>query len=395
MKVAIIGGGITGLVSAYYLSQKGHQTTIFEKENYLGGLAAGFQQKGWSWYLDNFFHHLFVSDWSARRLINKLGLKSRLIYLRPKTSIFKNNQICQFDSSVSLLKFPFLSFKEKIRTGLVTAYLRTTNDWRPLEKVTAAGWLRKYYGKPAYKTLWQPLLEAKFGKEAEKISMAWFWGRLKKRSVKLGYLNGGFQVLINRLAEEIKKSGGKVYLNREISDFNQLKKDFYRIIITSSSRATKMLGAVNLILVLKEKFLTGGTYWLNINDPGFPFVAVVEQTNFVDKKYYGGNNILYVGGYYPQNHRYFKMSASQIYKEFLPYLKKINPQFDGLSVTGYELRVNKFAQPIIPVNYSQILPKIAKPEPNVFLANMQMVYPWDRGINYAIELGEKTADLVE
>ena len=73
----------------------------------------------------------------------------------------------------------------------------------------------------------------------------------------------------------------------------------------------KMVGAVNLILILKEKFLKENTYWLNVNQSGFPFVAVVEHTNFVNPKHYHNQHILYVGGYYPQTHRYFKIKKKQ------------------------------------------------------------------------------------
>ena len=31
------------------------------------------------------------------------------------------------------------------------------------------------------------------------------------------------------------------------------------------------------------------------------------------------------------------------------------------------------------------------PLPHVYLANIEQVYPWDRGTNYAVELGEKVA----
>ena len=34
------------------------------------------------------------------------------------------------------------------------------------------------------------------------------------------------------------------------------------------------------------------------------------------------------------------------------------------------------------------------PVKGVFLANIQQVYPHDRGTNYAVELGEKVAELV-
>ncbi len=123
-------------------------------------------------------------------------------------------------------------------------------------------------------------------------------------------------------------------------------------------------------------------------------MAVVEHTNFVDPKHYGGKHLLYVGGYYPQNHRYFKMKKEAIFKEFLPYLKKINPKFNSLFIIHYSLFKSKSAQPIIPLSYSKIIPQFETPLPKVYLANMQMVYPWDRGVNYAIELGERVADEV-
>jgi protoporphyrinogen oxidase len=427
MRIAIVGAGITGLTTAYRLSQKGHQVVIFEKEKYPGGLAAGFKKKGWDWHCEYFFHHLFTSDKTAKNLISKLGLTDRLFYLRPKTSIFYQGKNSKFDSPLSLLKFPHLSFLEKLRTGLVTAYLKTPRRWAltpprwknwQFEKITANTWLKKHYGEKPYQILWKPLLKSKFGPYANQISMSWFWARVKKRSSKLGYLEGGFQILIDKLVEKIEKNGGKFYFNQEITCFSDLNHDnkFDRFIFTTPTsvflkilqntsevgfdffevkklKKLKMIGALNLILTLKESFLKDGTYWLNVNDISFPFVAVVEHTNFVSPSYYGGNHILYVGGYYPQNHRFFKMKKEEILNEFLPFLKRINPNYQ-LLITNYYLSGSSSAQPIIPINYSQIIPPHQTPIKNVYLTNMQQIYPWDRGINYAIELGEKVADEV-
>ncbi len=400
MKIAIIGAGITGLTAGYRLSQKGHQVTIFEKEKFSGGLAAGFKKRKWDWHLELFFHHLFTGDIHAKNLIKDLGLEKRLFYLRPKTSIFKKGKIYQFDSPLSVLKFPLISLADRLRTGLITLFLKTSSNWRTLEKFKASSWLKKYYGREVYKILWLPLLKSKFGHQVEKISMAWFWARIKKRSVQLGYLEGGFQLLIDKLEEAIKNRKGKIYLHQEIKNLDEIK-SFDKIIVTVPApkffpeiKLPKMLGAINLTLELKEKFLEEDTYWLNINEEGFPFVAIVEHTNFIDKKYYGNRHLVYVGGYYPQNHHYFKMTKKQIFKEFLPYLKKIKPGFSPLSILHYQLSLNKFAQPVIPVNYSRIVPPHQTPLKNVFLANIQQVYPWDRGINYAIELGDKISKLV-
>ena len=414
MKIGIVGAGITGLTAAYKLSREGHKVVVFEKENYVGGLAAGFTRPSqnalgrvilrsfseggsamgdWDWCLENYFHHLFVSDTTAEELIDEIGLSDKLFFRRPKSSIYYDGKINQFDSPLSVLKFPYLSFPDRLRTGLVTAYLKTTNGWEKFEKVTAQEWLTKFYGQKTYEVLWAPLLRSKFGDYADQISMAWFRARIKKRSSKLGYIEGGFQVLIDKLVEKIEENGGEICLAREISEISEIK-EFDRTIFTTpiESEKLKWVGALNLILLLKEKFLTDGTYWLNINEPNFPFVAVVEHTNFVDKKHYGGNHILYLGGYYPQGHRYFKMSKEEIFEEFLPYLKKINPKFSHLSSLTSHLSTNLFAQPVIPTNYSQLIPSFKTSDPRIFRANMQMVYPWDRGVNYAIELGKKVAN---
>lgn len=406
MRVAIIGGGMTGLTAGLRLAKLGHQVTIFEKEDYLGGLASGFKEKNWRWSLERFFHHFFASDSSAKRLLSELGLSGKLFFIKAKTSIFKEGKISQFDSSLSVLRFPYLSLLEKLRVGWVTLCLKLSNNWQELEKTTATNWLKKNYGQKCFQILWQPLMKGKFDSLADQVSMAWFWARIKKRSLKLGYLEGGFQVLIDKLAGKIEENGGKILLGSEITHFNDLL-GFDKIIITMSMpqffkikslpkdykkkfSQFKFVGALNLILVLKERFLTDGTYWLNINED-YPFVVVVEQTNLIDPKYYGGHHLVYVGGYYSQNHPYFKMNKEEIFKEFFPYLKKINPT---LNTKYYILNTNLFAQPVIPVNYSQIMPKMKTSIPNLFLANQSLIYPWDRGVNYAIKLGEKVSRLI-
>ncbi len=401
MKISIIGAGLTGLTAGFRLSKDGHLVTIFEKGNRLGGLASGFRKDNWQWSLEDFFHHLFTSDNKAKELIAELGLADKLFYVRPKTSIFKDGKIFQFDSPASVMFSPYLSLPEKLRVGFVTGYLKLLGNWQNLEKITATKWLKKYYGQNPYRVLWEPLVRAKFGQEAENVSMAWFWSRIKKRSAKLGYLKGGFQVMIDKLVKQINANKGEIVSGREIKNLEELKKDFEKVIVTTptdvffKTKLPPMLGALNLALSLKERFLPDNTYWLNINEGGFPFVAVVEQTNLVDKKHYGSENILYVGGYYPQNHPYFKMAAPQIFAEFLPYLQEINPNFSSASVISYHLSCSLHAQPVVPTNYSKIIPTFQTEIKNVYLANIQMVYPWDRGMNYAIEMGENVARFVK
>lgn len=421
MRIAIIGGGVAGLTAAFRLTQKKHQVTVFEKERELGGLAASFQESDWDWPLEHYYHHFFTSDEELKGLAAELGLSSKLFYRQPKTSVWVQGQIYRFDTPQSILQFPYLDFTDKARTSLIAFLLKLNPFWRPLEKWTARDFIIKTMGEKTFSLIWEPLLMSKFGRWADEIPASWFWTRIKKRSFSLGYFQGGTQTLIKALAEAIQKNQGRIILNQEVSQVkknsagftvvtNGRKTNFDQVIATVSpavlkqiapeaanqTKELKSLGSLCLILALKESFLIDGTYWLNINDRSFPFVAAVEHTNFIDKKHYGGLHLLYLGGYYPENHPLLQKNKNEVLKSFWPYLKKINPRFNlEKSLVKTYLFKSQYSQPIVNLNYSQILPGIKTSQPGFYWTSLHHVYPQDRGVNYAILAGEKIAHEVE
>ncbi len=165
---------------------------------------------------------------------------------------------------------------------------------------------------------------------------------------------------------------------------NEYKKTFLSL---------KSLGATNLVLRLKRPFFKDNTYWLSVCDLKSPIMAIVEHTNFMDTKHYNNEHLLYLGNYLSQDDPKYRMSKEEQLALFDPFLKKINPDYKE-NLIGYELFKAPFAQPIIPTNYSRILPSMITPLPHVFLANIDQVYPWDRGTSNAVELGERIAKLV-
>jgi len=155
----------------------------------------------------------------------------------------------------------------------------------------------------------------------------------------------------------------------------------------------KTIGALTLILRLKKPFLKDNVYWLNILEQEFPFVALVEHTNFIDKKYYGNEHIVYLGNYYSPDNLIFKRSKKEIWQQFSCFLKKINPDVEK-NLIGLEKFSSFLAQPIIPINYSKKMPPMKIANGKVFLASPNHIFPWDRGMNYSVALGKKVAGLV-
>ncbi|OGH10832.1 MAG: hypothetical protein A3B38_03990 [Candidatus Levybacteria bacterium RIFCSPLOWO2_01_FULL_36_13] len=423
MKIAIIGAGFTGLSAAYELVKRNHKVTVFEKDSNPGGLAIGYKEKDWNWSLEKHYHHWFTNDRSILELAKEINYE--VIVKRPKTSVYIKEKIFQLDSPMLVLNFPLLSFLERLRMSAVIAFFKIYPFWKSLEKYKASEILPKLMGKKSYSLIWEPLFVNKFGDFIDNISLAWFWARIKKRTPSLAYPKGGFLNFANYLVEKIKQKEGIFYFNTEIVELTstgqpQIKfkigeklqtEKYDAVIVTAPSflflkiapelpeeyknslGKLKGLGATNLVLRMKDVFFKDGTYWLSVCDKSSPVMAIVEHTNFMDKKNYHNEHLLYLGNYKEQTSEYFSFSKEEMLARFDDYLRKINPEYKK-NIIGMELFKAPFAQPIIPTNYSKILPSFKTPLNGVYLANIEQVYPWDRGTNYAVELGQKVADIV-
>lgn len=425
MKIAIIGAGFTGLSAAHQLQKRGHAVTIFEKDTKPGGLAIGYKEKDWEWSLEKHYHHWFTNDKNILDLAHELSYP--VLIKRPKTSVYYQNNFYQLDSPQSVLGFPKLPLIDKIRMAAILGLLRYNPFWKSLENIHAATFLEKTMGKKAYNALWKPQLKNKFGSYINQISLAWFWARIVKRTPNLAYPEKGFLPFAQTLAETISTNKGEIFYDTEILSIKsdtkpevvykkghekEKKETFDKIIVTVSAglflkiakdlptpytgklRQLKSLGAINLVLRLSKPFFPDNTYWLSVCDTNAPLVAIVEHTNFMDKKHYNNEHLVYLGNYLPANHEYFAYDKKKLLDIYDPFLKKINKDYKK-SLIGSALFKVPFAQPIIPVNYSKIIPPFTTPLKDVYLANMQQVYPWDRGTNYAVELGEKIAKIIQ
>lgn len=443
MKVAVVGAGAGGLAAAYDLARAGCETTVFESEGFVGGLASGFRDPLWEWSVERYYHHWFAGDRDILGLIDELGVRGKVLFPWPSTAAYHEGRFYPLDGPLSrgvpwarwldrlpgagflsrtlnVLRFPALTPWEAVRAGLVGLSLVFTRDWRPLERVAAHEWLSQRMGKRCYEVLWEPLLVSKFGPHYREVNMAWFWARVKARTPRLGTFEGGFQAFLDLLVERVRAHGALVRLATPVQRIEPLPNGglgvvaaegaerFDRVLVTTSpgllARLTpalppqylerlqglKSMGAVVMVLALKHRLSEQGVYWHNLPKPaGFPFLALVEHTNFVSPVHFGGEHIIYCGDYLDPDHEYFSLSKEELLDRFLPALPRFNPAFQPEWVREAWLFRTPYAQPVPPLNHSSAIPDLETPVPGLWLASMSQVYPWDRGTNFAVQIARQ------
>ncbi len=425
MQIGIVGAGITGLTAAYELSKRGHQVTVYEAEPTAGGLSSGFRVDRWEWSLDRFYRHVFAGDNEFITLAQELRVP--LVFDRPKTSVWVNGQPYVYDNPLGVALYPNLPLPTNLRVGLVVAYLKyLVRDGTRLERDTAHEWARRAMGKRGYSEIWETMLRGKFKDDFTKVNMAWLWARLAARTPRLGYVMGGFQVLIEALAQSIRERGGQVHLSTPVSQIARAQDriavmlsrgtcvTYDRVLTTTSPRKLgemvinlppackddfgrlRSTGAVVLILALRHSILTDGTYWLNLprgrGQDKFPCLSMVEHTNYQDKTHYGGDVIVYLGDYLPVDAPQMHMTTEELYTSYRPALVQVRPDYRDRWVTEMWSFRETYAQPVPEVNHSERVPAAETPIiPHLYWASMHHVYPWDRGTNYAVELGQRVA----
>ena len=429
MKVGIIGGGVGGLGAAYELAKLGHRVAVYERAPFLGGLAAPFEIGGGR--LERFYHHLFLSDTTIIGLLNELGLGDHLIWEESKVGFFYQGRIYNFSTPMDLLRFTPVGLLDRIRMGLVSLYLQRTKNWRKWEGITASEFMRKWAGKRNYEVIWEPMLKGKFTTYHDQVAMPWLWSKFATRVTsrdrslkeKLGYIQGSWGVLIDEMERRIREMGGEVHTGMTVKRIvtsegrvsglvvegagqqeEQVEVDL--VIATVPSFALPRLvelpeeyvaklqgveyeGAIAVIWVLKQSL--SPIYWLNVADEDIPFLLLLEQTNLVPPSEYGGKHIVYTANYVTREDKRWSMEADEIVREYLPHLKRINPDFQESWVEEYYLHKEPAAQPIVTVNYRERMPSVKTPIRGLWLAAMSQVYPEDRGTNYSLRLAMEVA----
>lgn len=422
--VAVVGAGFTGLSAAMTLARAGKRVVVLEQDAGVGGLGGTFTFAD-GVEVEKFYHHWFTNDVHVPELVSNLGMDGDVVTMPSRTGMYLNGRIWQLSTPLDLLKFKVMPLRDRVRLGVATLRVRRIKDWKAIEHLTIREWLEPLCGKTAYAQVWEPLVRSKFGKYADDVNAVWMWKKLVLRGStrnaaggeELAYFKGGFGRLASAVADDVTGHGGEVRLRTTVTGVEvdgdrvvRLRTDgdgdveADSFLFTSPLQHTaELFDAVgppdwlaslrrvnhlgNICLVLRLTRSLSDTYWLNVNDPGFPFVGVIEHTNFDSPDHYGGDRIAYLSRYIDVEEPEWSMSEQEYLEHALGHLRRMFPDFDRSWIRESATWRARYAQPITEPGYSEYMPSTSTPWANVELQTMAHIYPEDRGTNYAIRDG--------
>ncbi len=420
-KVAVLGAGPMGLGVAYQLARDGHHPVIFEADDRIGGMTASFDFSGLS--IERYYHFHCISDHAFIKVLQELGLEDKLHWVPTKMGYWYLNILQPWGNPIALLKFRGLGLIAKFRYG-IHAFLATKRDnWRPLDKVDAVSWIKRWVGAEAYEVLWRRLFEYKFYEYTSNLSAAWIWSRIRRLgrsrynlfNEKLGYLEGGSGTLLQAIDSDIKRNGGEIRLSQPVKkviiengiakgvETDEGAQEFDLVISTiplpyvpkvmadlpppilNQFKSVKNIAVVCVIVKLKQSLTEN--FWLNTNDPDMDIPGIIEYSNLRPLE----NSIVYVPFYMPGEHPKYAEPDAYFLNKVKGYFKKINPKLVDADFLDMRASRYRFAQPIGTPGLLDGLPKPKLPIENLWVADTSYYYPEDRGISESLDFGRKMA----
>ncbi|MFT3802267.1 MAG: NAD(P)/FAD-dependent oxidoreductase [Burkholderiaceae bacterium] len=419
--IAVLGAGPMGLAVAYQLARDGHHPVVFEADDRVGGMTACFDFEGLR--IERYYHFHCISDHAFLKVLDELGLASRMRWVNTKMAYYFNGELHRWGDPISLLKFPHLGLIAKLRYGLHAFLSTKRNDWRPLDKLEATQWIRRWVGEQAYEVLWRKLFDYKFYDYAQSLSAAWIWSRVRRigRSrydlfrEKLGYLEGGSDTLLEAMKRDIEAHGGEIRLASPVSriliedgfvkgvEQGNQRHDFDTVISTvplpfvprlapdlpepilDRYRALKNIAVVCVIAKLRKPVTDN--FWLNTNDPAMDIPGIVEYTNLRPMDCH----VVYVPFYMPGEHPKYQEPDQVFLDKVRAYLKQVNPTLRDEDFIAIRASRYRHAQPVCMPGHLERLPPVDLPVHGLYAADTSHYYPEDRGISESIDFGRALA----
>lgn len=422
-KIVVIGAGISGLAASHKLAKNGYDVTLLEAGPTLGGLGTFFKH-GENW-IDKFYHCQMPSDNPLLKLIDEVGLIDQLYWKPTRMGFIVNGYRYSFNTALDLLKFKPLKFNERIRFGIISLMLRHLGRNKDLDNLPIEKWFTKLYGKNVWDKILKQLFLSKFGDHAGNLPALYIWQRLgrEKNVATRGYLKCGLKGFIDALEKSIKKHGGTILLNSPVKNLlnsqdgiqiwlenKTINADwvistipvpqFKNIILNSNIKDSfkdpnlTYQGVVNALFFLKRPL--DNYYWTPVVNSNTDFDGVVEMTELVEKEHYGNYHMVYVMKYCHRESELFLEDSNTIMARWKQQLINLYPDLNLSNDDIADVKIFKapFVEPIYPLGYSKIKPKMKIDGAKILFATSAQVYPNITSWNASTGLANKAVNLL-
>jgi protoporphyrinogen oxidase len=425
----VVGGGMLGLSLARSLALAGQRVEVWEAGEDVGGLAAPWSIGDIVW--DRFYHVITSQDTSLLKLLGAINLERDVRWTSPQTGFYTDGRLFPLSSLFDFLRFPPLTIYDTYRLGTTILKASRISDYRALERIAAVDWLTELSGRRIVDRIWLPLLRAKLGCNAERVSAAFIWAIIKRmygarkgRSKRelFGYVPGGYRSILDHLASHLIQLGVTMYGRKPVRevvsaedgtvlvDDGASRTAFDRVAVTAPApiaaqictdllpnERTRLLdveyqGVVCASALLKRPL--SPYYITNITDPA-SFTAIIEMDAVVDPRDLGGNALVYLPKYVPSNDPWFEREDEAIRREFVAGLNRIHPSFGMKDVIAFRIARARHVLPIATLGYSERVPPFTTSYGNVYIVNSTQIVNGTLNVNQTLELSERAFTCIQ
>ena len=263
MRFVIIGAGLCGLTAAYNLLLEGHEVAIYEKNDYIGGMAASRESKGYVY--DQGVHIFHMMDNCAYDLIRKL-LNNNLYTREFTAKTLINGIFYAYPPSVEKVMDLPPELKNKILSKMPKNYQQRNNQ---KESDNYEDWLVERMGRPffehyfeGYTTKWWGIPPKKIS--ADLIKSAYESLFKHSRVIKSYPKSGGIGEFPQKFGDLVRVLNGKIFLEKE---FISLEVDKNKISTLRFKTKNGIEEVINFDFVINTASLEDLCSWLCIDFP--------------------------------------------------------------------------------------------------------------------------------
>jgi protoporphyrinogen oxidase len=404
VRIAVIGGGLMGLATAHRLIGHGHEVHVFERTEHIGGLATYHDYGPFVW--DRFYHVILPTDRHLVGFVRELGLEAQLRWRPTRTGYYVAGRSYSVSTNLEFLTFPVLGIVDKVRLAATILYCSRIEDWRRLEQVTVEDFLVRTSGRSTFEKFWKPLLLAKLGEHYRRVSAVFIWTYIKRlflardttaQREHLGYVQGGYRTILDRLESVLRHSGGSIRQGVTVERLtpaagggmsvvvNGTAEQFDKVIFTGpvnalraatgpelvaapqSTADVEYLGVICMVLLTRRPLTS--YYVMNLADETLPFTGVIGMSTVVDVAETAGLYLTYLPKYVLSTDPLMQAPDEQIRSDFLRGARVLYPDLADEDIHSAHINRAYKVQPLQVLGYSRL---VAQPEtrcPDFYILN--------------------------